>query len=210
MNTTAKIVIVAVLFAAIAGAVALKQAKRPAESIASTAPAGTAAVPAKPLPRLLDLGADKCIPCKMMAPILEELKMEYAGRLDVEFIDVWKNPEAGKPYNIELIPTQIFFDASGKELFRHQGFFGREGILAKWQELGHDLNGQPVLVRATPVQADARPREAVCFMCDGDVPPKTKTLVKGQSDQRVLCSPHCYFIYYSSLVNPDAKAEDAW
>jgi thioredoxin 1 len=101
----------------------------------------TLAVGADPpkLPRLVDLGADKCIPCKMMAPVLKELKAEYAGRMEVEFIDVWKNPDGGKPYKIKLIPTQIFFDAAGKELFRHEGFFGKEDILAKWKELGVDL-----------------------------------------------------------------------
>ena len=92
-----------------------------------------------PLPKLLDLGANKCIPCKMMAPILEELKKEYAGQLTVDFIDVWKDPDAGKPYNIEIIPTQIFFDASGKERFRHVGFFAKADILAKWKELGVEL-----------------------------------------------------------------------
>ena len=69
----------------------------------------------------MDLGAGKCIPCKKMAPILEELKKEYAGRMEVEFIDVWKNPDAGKAYGVEMIPTQIFYDASGTELFRHTG-----------------------------------------------------------------------------------------
>ena len=72
----------------------------------------------------------------MMAPILEELKKEYAGRMNVEFIDVWVNPEAAKPYGIEVIPTQIFYDADGKELFRHVGFFAKEDILGKWKELG--------------------------------------------------------------------------
>ncbi len=73
--------------------------------------------------------------------MLEELKKEYAGRLDVEFIDVWENPDAGKPYGIEVIPTQIFYDANGKELFRHVGFFAKDDILAKWKELGVDLKG---------------------------------------------------------------------
>jgi thioredoxin 1 len=90
-------------------------------------------------PRLLDLGATKCIPCKMMAPILEELKQEYAGRMDVEFIDVWQNRDAAGQYGIESIPTQIFFDASGKELYRHQGFIAKDDILKKWRELGVDL-----------------------------------------------------------------------
>jgi thioredoxin 1 len=93
------------------------------------------------LPRLVDLGADKCIPCKALAPILEELKKEYAGRLEVQFIDVWKNPTAGKEYAIRLIPTQIFYDASGQERFRHEGFISKEDILAKWKEFGVDLSG---------------------------------------------------------------------
>jgi thioredoxin 1 len=91
------------------------------------------------LPRLVDLGADKCIPCKMMAPVLADLKTNLAGVIDVEFIDVWKNPDAGKAYKIKLIPTQIFYDATGRERFRHQGFFSKEDILSKWKELGVDL-----------------------------------------------------------------------
>ena len=91
------------------------------------------------VPRLVELGADRCIPCKMMAPILEQLRKEYSGKLEVGFIDVWKNPDAGRRYGIRRIPTQIFYDASGRELFRHVGFFPKEDILAKWKELGVDL-----------------------------------------------------------------------
>jgi thioredoxin 1 len=99
--------------------------------------------PTTGLPRLIDLGAGKCIPCKMMAPILDELKEEYAGSLEVVFVDVWQNPDAGAKYGIQLIPTQIFYDASGKELFRHEGFFSKEDILAKWKGLGVELQVQP-------------------------------------------------------------------
>lgn len=91
---------------------------------------------ARILPRLVDLGADKCVPCKMMAPILEELRAEQAGRFEVVFIDVWKNKEEAEKYGIDLIPTQIFYAADGRELFRHEGFYAKEEILAKWQELG--------------------------------------------------------------------------
>jgi thiol-disulfide isomerase/thioredoxin len=87
-----------------------------------------AAEPAAILPRMVDLGAGKCIPCKKMAPILEEMQKDYAGVVHVVFVDVWKNPQAGKPYKIRLIPTQIFFDKAGKEVFRHEGFFSREEI----------------------------------------------------------------------------------
>ena len=91
--------------------------------------------PAK-LPKLIDLGATKCIPCKMMAPILEELAREYKGHLQVEFIDVWENQKAGQEYGIKSIPTQIFYDSHGKEFFRHEGFFAKEDILAKFKEQG--------------------------------------------------------------------------
>jgi thioredoxin 1 len=87
------------------------------------------------LPRLVDVGADQCIPCKMMAPVLEELRTEYAGSLEVVFVDVWKKPEEGKKYQVRGIPTQIFYDASGKELYRHAGFMSKEDILKKLTEL---------------------------------------------------------------------------
>ena len=144
MQTPIKIIIVVALAAAVAAAVVLKRSHAPTESKsppATAASTATAAVAEAKLPKLIDLGADKCIPCKAMAPILEELKKEYAGRMTVEFIDVWKNEGAGKHYGVEMIPTQIFFDADGKELFRHTGFFGREDILGKWKELGVDISG---------------------------------------------------------------------
>lgn len=220
MKTPIKILIIAALAVAVAAVVALKKNRTPAESkdaaLVQTATAASSetvksdAATAK-LPKLVDLGAGKCIPCKMMKPILDELKRDYANRFVTEFIDVWENPDAGKPYGIEVIPTQIFYDAEGKELFRHVGFFGKEDILAKWKELGVDLSGKPSagIVRETPVAADTRPREQVCFMCDESLQPKTTTVVKGQSEQRLLCSPHCYFIYFSSLVDADTKAEEA-
>jgi thioredoxin 1 len=87
------------------------------------------------LPRLVDVGADKCIPCVMMAPILEELKKEYAGSLEVVFVDAWKKPEEANNYRVRMIPTQIFYDVSGKELYRHAGFMSKEDILKKLAEL---------------------------------------------------------------------------
>lgn len=174
--------------------------------------AGTASQPSAPtktaLPRLVDLGAKACIPCKLMAPILEDLKKEYAGRMHVDFIDVWQNRNAGEEYGIQAIPTQIFYDASGKERFRHEGFISKEDILAKWKELGIDLGVKPAesIAREVPAVADTRPKDSICFMCDGDVNPKTRTVVKGQTEEVILCSTHCFFIYHSSLKEP-TKAE---
>ena len=89
--------------------------------------------PAAKLPRIVDVGADKCIPCIRMAPELEKLKKEYAGVLEVEFVDVWKKPQAAEPYKVRVIPTQIFYDASGKEIDRHLGFISKDDILAKFK-----------------------------------------------------------------------------
>jgi thioredoxin 1 len=79
-----------------------------------------------------------------MAPILVELRTEYAGRLQVDFIDVWKNPGAGDPCNIYAIPTQIFFDGNGKELTRHEGFISKADILATWKRHGFDFSAAGV------------------------------------------------------------------
>ena len=112
------------------------QAARPVATPQAGADGAAAPAAARPVPRLVDLGAGKCIPCKAMAPILEELRKEYAGVFEVVFIDVWEDPPAAEPYKINLIPTQIFFDADGRERWRHEGFLAKADILAKWKELG--------------------------------------------------------------------------
>lgn len=103
-------------------------------------PASPASVPATiRIPRLVDVGAGTCVPCRAMAPILDQLRAEYAGRLEVTFVDVWKSPDRAAPYGVHLIPTQIFFGADGRELARHEGFMSREAILARWKALGVEL-----------------------------------------------------------------------
>ena len=96
-------------------------------------------MPMAPIPgkvTMVDLGAKKCIPCKMMAPIMEELEKEYKDRAAIVFIDVWEYPEAGPQYGIGIIPTQIFYDASGKEVLRHEGFYDKAAIIAEFTRLG--------------------------------------------------------------------------
>ena len=147
MNKAVKVGIV-VLLLVIVGVMIVIKSNRPA---ATPNPAGSTTsanpgvlLPAGKLPRLVDLGAGKCIPCKMMAPILAELKAEYAGRLRVDVYDVWENRNIGKQFGIRMIPTQIFYVPAGKELWRHEGFMSKEDILAKWKELGVDLEGGEV------------------------------------------------------------------
>jgi len=93
-------------------------------------------VPIKSMVTMVDLGADRCIPCKMMAPILESLEKEYRGRAAIVFLDVWKDPAPAKHFGIRAIPTQIFFDANGKEVARHEGFLSQEAIVAQLKAMG--------------------------------------------------------------------------
>jgi len=93
------------------------------------------------LPKLIDLGATRCKPCIKMAPILDELEQEYQGVFDVEFFDVWEqvNARKAREYGIRGIPTQIFFDEQGKELWRHQGYISKQEILTAWRKLGYQF-----------------------------------------------------------------------
>jgi thioredoxin 1 len=84
----------------------------------------------------LELGADKCIPCKAMQPIMKEVAAEYAGQVQVVFYDVWKNPEPGRKYDIQLIPTQVFIDKTGREISRHVGLFPKEELVAFLKKQG--------------------------------------------------------------------------
>jgi len=93
-------------------------------------------VPVKGMVTMVDLGAKKCIPCKMMAPILERLEKVYAGRAAIVFLDVWEDPKPAHRFGISGIPTQIFFDKKGKEVFRHLGFLSEEEIVRKLRDMG--------------------------------------------------------------------------
>jgi thioredoxin 1 len=138
MNRIAKAGVVVGLLLAVGIVLVMKQTATPAAPAPSTEGEVSVSDPGG-IPRLLELGSVSCIPCKMMAPILEELREQYGDKLEVGFIDIVANPVAGKAYHVRIMPTQIFFDASGKEVFRHEGFFPKDEILAKWRELGVDL-----------------------------------------------------------------------
>jgi len=91
------------------------------------------------LPVLLELGSHKCSPCRQMIPILDELRAKYAGKFQIRYINVWQNRAAASEYGVRKIPTQIFYDRNGKEVFRHVGFYSKKDILATWLKLGVKL-----------------------------------------------------------------------
>ena len=94
--------------------------------------------PVKGMVTLIDLGSNSCIPCKMMAPVLEKIKERYQGKAEVVVIDVWKHRDQAQRFKIRAIPTQIFFNEKGDEVFRHLGFMSEKDIVLKMRELGVD------------------------------------------------------------------------
>jgi thioredoxin 1 len=137
------LVLIALVLGVVAVVATLRTApRRGAPAVASSAGAAAPRVQPEsrttsvPLPRMVDIGAGRCIPCKKMAPILAELRSEYAGRADVVFIDVWERPELAEGYTFELIPTQIFYDRQGREVWRHEGFLDKPEIVARFRAMG--------------------------------------------------------------------------
>ena len=106
-----------------------------AETSTKEAP-NTEYVPIKGMVTMLDLGAKKCIPCKMMIPVLEKVEKKYHGKAAIVFIDVWKNKEPAKRFGIRVIPTQIFFDKEGSEVYRHEGFMSETEIDQVFKKMG--------------------------------------------------------------------------
>lgn len=100
---------------------------------------GESAVVEAGLPRLVDFGSTSCLPCKMMVPVLDELSTEYKGKLSVEFVNIYEDKESARQYKIRAIPTQVFIDASGKEFFRHMGYYPKANIIARFKEHGIDF-----------------------------------------------------------------------
>ncbi|WP_157237920.1 thioredoxin family protein [Desulfobacter curvatus] len=93
-------------------------------------------VPEKGKVTMVDLGAKKCIPCKMMAPIMGKLEKVYEGKAHIVFIDVWENREQAPRFGIRAIPTQIFFNEKGEEVYRHEGFLEERAIVEQLTKMG--------------------------------------------------------------------------
>ena len=93
-------------------------------------------IPVKGVVTMLDIGAATCIPCKMMAPILEKLDKEYRGKAAIIFLDVRYHKETAISFGINGIPTQIFYDKNGKEVYRHLGYMSEAAIAAQFKKMG--------------------------------------------------------------------------
>jgi thioredoxin 1 len=90
----------------------------------------------------VELGSVRCIPCQRMQTVMKSIETKFGNEVKIEFHDVWT--EAGKPfgvkYGIESIPTQVFLDQTGKEYYRHVGYFPEEELVKILKMKGVKLN----------------------------------------------------------------------
>jgi thioredoxin 1 len=95
----------------------------------------------KPIVTFIELGSVNCIPCKQMQPVMKSIESKYGSQVKVVFYDVWKpeQKQYAQKYGIQLIPTQVFLDVNGKEIFRHEGFFPEKEIDQLLQKKGLKL-----------------------------------------------------------------------
>ena len=77
---------------------------------------------------MIDFGSDECVPCKEMAPVLEKANGESQGKALVKFVDVWDNPSAANGFPVQVIPTQVFFDADGSPYVPSEGLPEKLGL----------------------------------------------------------------------------------
>jgi thioredoxin 1 len=87
-------------------------------------------------PLLVDFGANSCVPCRQIRPILKEIAKEQTGKAEILVIDVYKYKSLAAEYKVQVIPTLIFFDKTGKEVYRHMGAWDKDSIVKKLAEIG--------------------------------------------------------------------------
>ena len=143
MNKSTRIIIVFVVLAAAVGVLLVKQIGRTSSSASDSTPtAGSAETTGTtestvPLPRLVDLGGTGCPTCVALAPVIDGIERDFAGQLEVQKVNIIEDPEAGRLFDVRVIPTLVFMDAQGKELARHEGYLTRKWIMDTWGELGY-------------------------------------------------------------------------
>jgi thioredoxin 1 len=87
-------------------------------------------------PVLVDFGANSCLPCRQMRPVLKEVGTEYSEKAKILVIDAYKNQNLAQQYKVFMLPTLVFFDSKGKEAFRNVGIMEKEKIIGKLKEIG--------------------------------------------------------------------------
>ena len=123
--------------------------------IAKAPPAAeVAASPSTPtagLPRMVEIGSDSCATCIAMQQVVADLRTHHVGRLEVVSINLRQYPEQVKVWKVKFIPTQVFLDGQGRELYRHVGYLPRPAVEERFAALGF-----PLTAAATPASGSAR------------------------------------------------------
>ena len=107
-----------------------------ADDASSAAPLAGHSPGAAPKVTFLELGANSCVPCKEMKPVMKGIEQAFGDQVEVIFYDVWEDPAPANEYGIQMIPTQIFLDENGEEFHRHTGFYPQADIEALLVEQG--------------------------------------------------------------------------
>ena len=106
------------------------------DGASSSSPAATSSSGTAAKVTFLELGADSCVPCKEMKPVMKGIEQAFGDQVEVIFYDVWDDPAPANEYGIQMIPTQIFLDENGEEFHRHTGFYPQADIEALLVERG--------------------------------------------------------------------------
>lgn len=139
-------VITVIGFVAVTGAIQERGATPAGEASRSENRGCPPPVPSQPdaaRPRMVDVGAATCRPCRYMAPILEEARRDLAGVADVEFVDLRFDRGAADRYRIRALPTQIFYDRRGREVERHEGTLEKHEIVGRLMALAREPATEP-------------------------------------------------------------------
>jgi len=130
MKPVSRALVLGLVGLGVVGALVLRQQR--------TEPSAVAEAPAARGARLVELGSTSCRSCKAMHEELAQLREECGASIAVEEIDVWRDEEAARRFGVNVIPTQVFLDADGRELERHTGFLARADIRARFAARGHE------------------------------------------------------------------------
>ena len=99
-------------------------------------PAGSQILaPAQMRPAIYEFGRKLCPICHQMEEVLKAVQEVYAGQFEVRRLYIDDDIKLFRRFNIAIVPTLVFLDASGKEVFRHEGLFPREKLEKKLREL---------------------------------------------------------------------------
>jgi thioredoxin 1 len=109
----------------------------------STPASSSSGAQSTPKVTFIELGADSCVPCKEMQPVMRAIEQTFGDQVEVVFYDVWDDPAPANEYGVQMIPTQIFLDESGEEFHRHTGFYPQADIEALLVERGLEKIATP-------------------------------------------------------------------